>query len=345
MRIAIYVGYQKERLNCNILDTTGIGGTELASIKIAEGLALYGHQVFLVGDVEPGLQNRVTWVSIAEASLKNLGPLDVIIAASYINFIKVFQEFTSAKKIFWAHNTDYYPWYMGEVIPNSERLLNKVDLTICLTEWHKSQWATKYNVKNIEVIGNGIDPANFRLEIPKVKNRFIWSSAAERGLIDLLKNWYRILHIKPDATLEIFSPIYALPELDTIAKETSLLEQTGIIVRGSQPQQELHKSMLRAEFWPYLTSYEETYCITALEMQIAGVLPITTNVAALSETINSGIILEDNETKWDLSLQILSILNNELKEKTIQSSKEWAKQQSWDSRVLQWHKLLKSICK
>ena len=154
----------------------------------------------------------------------------------------------------------------------------------------------------------------------------------------MLQNWDRILQIKPNATLEVFCPSYALESLDYLQKETKLLEQTGIILRGNQNQEELHRSMLRAEYWPYLTSYEETYCITALEMQYAGCLPITTDVAALAETVCSGIILDNEETKWDLAIQILNNLGTELKDKAVQSCMDWSRQQSWEFRILEWHR-------
>jgi len=103
--------------------------------------------------------------------------------------------------------------------------------------------------------------------------------------------------------------------------------------------------MLKAEYWMYLTDYEETYCITALEMQYAKVLPIVTTVAALNETVNSGIKLDLDETNWPEAIKLLNSLGSELKSKSIRSSYEWAKMQTWSNRSHDWNKLLNEICK
>ena len=112
---------------------------------------------------------------------------------------------------------------------------------------------------------------------------------------------------------------------------------------GSVDQITLHDAMLRAEYWCYVTDYEETYCITAIEMQYARVLPIVTRVAALSETVNSGILLDRNETNWNQVVKILDTLGNELKDKSIDASFQWAKQQTWDARSYDWKYLLEAI--
>jgi len=101
--------------------------------------------------------------------------------------------------------------------------------------------------------------------------------------------------------------------------------------------------MLKAEYWCYVTDYEETYCITALEMQYAKVLPIVTKVAALTETVNSGILLERSETNWDDVIQILGTLGEELKTKSIEAAFQWAKKQTWEVRSYELKKLLNSV--
>lgn len=347
MNILIYVGYQAIDFNPDTINTIGLGGTEIACIKLAERLPAFGHKVVVSGDVSPGIFGGVEWIKTEDLHAKYFNQFDVIIGASYIHFALEFENYTNAKKVFWAHNIDYHAWYNGEMIDNHEDLLhsNKIDQFICLTNWHAMNWFRTYGIAKLGVIGNGIDFSTFVGKSNKVKNRFIWSSAPERGLGELLEHWPRIREIMPDATLEVFSPSYAISQLYYYMEETNLLKQSGITIRGNVGQAELHKAMQEAEYWPYLTSYEETYCITALEMQYAGVMPITTNKAALAETVNSGIIVDDNETKWDLALQLLSQMGSELRSKATRECMTWVKQQTWDERAHQWHNILTAICK
>ena len=142
----------------------------------------------------------------------------------------------------------------------------------------------------------------------------------------------------PSATLHIYSPGYQQATKKNWGREG--LE--GVEFKGTVGQQELHYAMMCSEYWLYLTSYEETYCITALEMQMAGVIPIVTNTAALNETVNSGIILHDNKTKWQTLLNILVRLNSGMKKKVIMSNQKWIKKQTWNERSYDWKKLIEN---
>ena len=159
------------------------------------------------------------------------------------------------------------------------------------------------------------------------------------GLLELLKNWPKIKTIMPHATLDIYSPGYS------IANHTdySFNKFKEVTCHGTVDQKTLHNAMLRAEYWCYITDYEETYCITALEMQYAKVLPIVTKVAALKETVNSGVILERNETNWNQVIQILGTLSSGLKDKSINDAYKWSKQQTWNVRSYDWKNILESI--
>ena len=346
MNVLIYVGYQAIPFNPSTLETVGLGGTEIACIKLSKELKRFGHNVIVSGGVLPGTFNGIEWLPTNECHEKYFDKFNIIIAASYIHATLEFKNYLRDKFIFWAHNTDFHSWWRGNEIKEPIRLLNgeHVDRVVCLTEWHKNQWHSTWGTKDIEVIGNGIDTSTFIGRPPKVKNSFIWSSAPERGLLELLKNWKYILHTKPDATLNIFSPSYSIDQLDNSSEIKELLNQTGIAVRGNVSQVELHTAMLKSEYWMYITDYEETYCITALEMQYARVLPIVTNIAALKETVYSGIKLDLDETNWPESIQLLNILGNELKSKSIESAYQWAKMQTWSNRGHKWNELLNELC-
>lgn len=230
----------------------------------------------------------------------------------------------------------------GKELEDSEQYLDLFNTFVCLTEWHKVIWSEKYSIAldRIHIIGNGIDKNSFIGEHTKKKNSFIWSSAPERGLEELLNYWPNLKYNIPDATLDVFTPLYALNQLEHIAYKLNVLRVHSVTSHGNVSQEVLHQAMLKAEYWPYLTQYEETYCITALEMQYAKVLPITTQVAALNETVYSGIKLDYNETVFHLAIELLKRTNSELKAKSIAQSYEWAKRQSWQARALEWHKLL-----
>lgn len=317
----------------------GLGGSEIAVVQIAERLARFGWQVVVSGDVKEGVWNGVEWLPTNMVHQKYMDQFDVIVGVSYLHFTLEFEDY-ECKKLFWLHNTDFHPWYMGSEIDDPETLLTPADIDgfICLTNWHKEQWSQKYSLdpQRFHIIGNGIDPSTFIGDRNRVKNRFIWSSAPERGLTELLTYWPAIKNILPEASLHIYSPGYQVAKREDWTGH----DLVDVEFKGSVSQDILHMAMSEAEYWMYLTGYDETYCITALEMQRAGVFPIVTNRAALSETVNSGIILDDNKQKWNIAIQLLKSMSIGLKEKALNSNSEWIKQQTWNSRSYDWKNLI-----
>ena len=342
MKIAFYAGYQNPLLSPF---EPPIGGTELALQKVSIELSRFGHEIIMTGDVvDAGLIDGVQWIPTQKFRKTVRDDVDVIISASYMNFLIEFSKYKNAKKVLWAHNTDFYDYHRGKKIKNVHNLPQTLDLTICLTEWHKSLWSRNYLVKpeKISVIGNGIDETFFLTDVPKVKNQFVWSSASERGLPELLDNWLKIRQILPNASLKIFTPSYAMNRIPRIAaKATSL---PGVDLKGSVGQKDLHAEMSRSDFWCYVSDYEETYCITALEMQRAGVVPIVNNKAGLVESVNAGHkttgVLESD---WAGVFDFLSSANDDVKDKIRKQNLDWVRNKSWFQRAHLWNNVLKRV--
>ena len=352
MKILFWLGYQKERFDANT--KSGLAGTELAVINIAENLALFGYHVVVSGEVKPsGFIRGVEWIDESTIHQKYFNQFDIIVGVSYAHFVLEFKDYTKAKKIYWAHNTEPWPWWKGQEIPAQDVVeylsdeAGYIDDTVCLTKWHETQWKRQWHWKTPSVIGNGINTSTFISRPTKTINSFIWSSAIDRGLLDLLENWPRIKETLSDATLNVYWPSYSndYPQMNWIRDNQARLENLGVTFHGPVSQETLHAAMLRSEYWCYLTDYEETYCITALEMQYAGVIPITTPTAALKETVSCGLVLENTETKWDSLIQSLSEMSPSLKRFASQKARDWAKKQTWFERAFDWKALFDKLLK
>ncbi len=351
MKVLLYTGYQKQPWDGNT--TEGIAGSEIAVIKIAEELVKFGWEIVVSGDVKnSGKIRGVNYCRITQLHEDHFDSFDVIVGTSYIHFVEEF-KFYNCKKVFWAHNTECHHWYRGELM-DSELVQDimsyendYLDQIVTLTFWHAWKTQDNYNwmKDNLVKIGNGIDPSTFVGHPRKKINSFIWSSAIDRDLVDLLKNWPRIKDVMSDATLNVYWPDYSsdFPQMEWINEHKETLESIGVTFHGSVDQHTLHRAMLESDFWCYLTSYEETYCITALEMQYARVLPIVTSVAALKETVHSGIILENDETKWDKLIETLRVLSPSLKRFAKEKAHNWAKKQTWNERAYRWKSFLEKL--
>jgi len=331
MKVLIYIGYQAKQLDYNdFIQGNHIGGTEIVSLKLAETLVKYGIEAYFGGQINNGFHNGVEWIDISQCGSKHF---DMVISSSYLHFIDTID---SKYKFLWLHNTDWYPWRDGEDIYNID-YINRWDMTglITLTQWHKDFMLNNFSIKKeVHVIGNSIDRKTFNKK-DKIRGSFIYSSAAERGLYRLLHMWPKVLAVMPHATLNVFCPGYSKPNVE--------IWPEGVTYHGTVSQDVLHDWQMKSEYWLYPTSYEETYCVTALEMQYAGVIPITTPVAALGEVVGDrGVLLNPNETD-DAFVDIIKELERspERKQRLREKGHEWAKQQSWNIRILEWLQLIR----
>ena len=99
----------------------------------------------------------------------------------------------------------------------------------------------------------------------------------------------------------------------------------GVEFLGTLPQHQLYELMAESTYWYYPSSYEETFCITALEMLGHKVQPITWEWGGLKETLNGFNTLEKTEyLDWN-------------------KVESYLQECSWDSRVTnKWTPLLKN---
>ena len=350
-KILFWVGYSKSPWNGH--NSYGLAGSEIATLNVAEGLANYGHEVVVAGEVQTGQCNGVTWLDIPTfLRVYSSKPdwFNEVIGVNYIHFIKYAElaNQNKARKTFWLHNTEYHEWFEGSILENHKDLLDQIDCMVTPSGWSRdyikdNMLPPYYSGMNI-AIPNGIHSENFKAEVAKKPNSFIWSSAIDRGLVNLLNQWPKIKGNLQGATLDVYWPKYSegFAEMSWIKENQSKLEALGVTFHGTVSQADLHIAMQKAEYWMYLTGYEETFCITALEMAAAGVLCITTNVAALTETVESGIIIQysDDETMFNQAIELLMMSNKELLGKATKDNKEKAKMSTWNEVSSKWHDYL-----
>lgn len=130
----------------------------------------------------------------------------------------------------------------------------------------------------------------------KRTNSVGYFSAYYRGLECLLEMWPEIRRQVPDATLDVYygwESWLALQGEDDfynrMEEKFNELRSHGVTVHGRVSHDELAKAMLETQVWAYPTEFPEIHCITALKAQEAGCYPVVTNVAALNETVQSGV--------------------------------------------------------
>jgi glycosyltransferase involved in cell wall biosynthesis len=196
--------------------------------------------------------------------------------------------------VLWMHDTD-----AGDRLTKDRA--RKFDKIVVLSEWHKQNMMTLYPFIKEEkyvVIGNGVDPKRFNKKIKRNPKRVIYSSSPDRGLDVILEGiWPKVVEAVPDAELHFYYGwnnfdkfAAAYPHLVEFKKkiQSLMLATEGVVQHGRINQDQLAKAFMKSSVWLYPTYFSETYCITAIEAQLGGAIPVTNRLAALNETVVSG---------------------------------------------------------
>ena len=341
----------------------GSGGAETCIMKLAPLFAEDGWRVCVFGNPGPyrGVYEGVEYWNSDEylptekfkvfVSSRSVLPFDAA-PISDINLL-------------WMHDVN-----IGDEKPD---VMLAPDKVIGLTNWHANHLQKLYNLPadRMAIVPNGIDPTRFPLENWDKSNpyKFIYSSSPDRGLDTLLSLWPMIKNKWEDAELHIYYGWEMVDKIINMHKRNSPQsiwleefknkcigqiaavggEDGGIFEHGRINQEQLAKEMATCNIWTYPTSFMETFCITALEMQMAGVIPVTSGLAALNE-----IVLPDipKVTGWPQNSayqkQWLMLLASVLEQEEWQ---EWARVEgrkhaskfTWEYSYTIWNNLIDSL--
>lgn len=140
----------------------------------------------------------------------------------------------------------------------------------------------------------------------KKANTVGYFSAYYRGLEVLLNLWPAIRKEIPDATLtaaygwESWLAIQGEDDFyQRMERKFEEMKDQGVTVVGRLGHKKLIELMKETQVWAYPTEFPEIHCITALKAQEALCFPVTTNVAALDETVQSGVKIPTKRIYFD----------------------------------------------
>lgn len=334
----------------------GLGGSETAIIKLAEAFAGAGHRM-------------ITYGRFNEASYYQGGayrPQEMFRPEVHSDMFISWRmpeaadwELNTECLVLWMHDTD-----AGDrLTPTRAR---KFDYIVVQTEWHKQFMLEKYpflKKNKLKIIGNGIDLARFTDDPfdQKQPNRVIYSSSPDRGLNIILEHiWPAVVEEVPNAELHVYYGWDSFDKATEISPDVVqyrafrekmdrlFLESKNVVQHGRINQVELAHEFEKASIWLYPTYFAETYCITAIEAQLGGAIPITNQLAGLKETVQNGIFINGDvtsaEVQQEFARQTIRVLKMDPEERrklqTIVRKK--APAVSWNDRASNWLDLLRS---
>lgn len=282
----------------------GLGGSETAVIRLAAELGNLGWRVTVYAEAD-GVWDGAMYRHFSKFA-GDCG--DLFIAWRSPAVLGLMEEKPAGHTALWLHDTDCgdaLTWEVGE----------KIDSILYLSEWHKGHLLGRYPWLDPEYqpsvtippalvrTHNGVDPLDVS-DVERSPHRIMWASSPDRGLDVILEDWSRVKEAWPDAKLTV---AYGTKNLDVLAETrpqlaafksrlTALLrEHAGDIEDlGRVDWRTLRREWAKASVFLYgepSNHFRETFCLSILEAQAAGCIPIVHGGGALRETTGDGGIV------------------------------------------------------
>jgi len=278
----------------------GVGGAEAMTTGLCRHLIERGHTVTVWATKceAPAVYDGLRWRSVEKelrrALLTEPSP-DVLIAVRRPQVFSL-PELVGLPihRVLWAH----------DVLERSQgglHFLKNVDTLVYVSRWHRNQWESIYPplakvnsfITPVALDARWIQPAN-RLR----RDRYIYASCPQRGLIPLLQMWPRIRKELPEATLIVTGYSADIDRITLTADR--LIERANAAVGGI----EVHRSLDKVGYYKLLAEarlllypghyFEETNGHVCSEGMATGAVPIVSHLGALPETLpmSAGILVE-----------------------------------------------------
>src|SRR5208337_2860334 len=285
-------------------ENPGIGGSETAVVEVSRRLAALGHAVKVYApikdDCPPVDEGGAQWFPVEAADCTQRG---FWIISRFPPLLDNFPADHPYQKLWLVcQDVAYLPDTPGGL---TRERASKLDLLFglchdqCLLlfkHWPECK-------ERIILSSNGIKTdqiANMALTTGEVERdpfRVIYTSSPDRGLLTLLKIMKRAREFEPRLTL---SACYGWDNMEKmnevrgtrIRKECdALMGEMGFNYLGRLGQSDLWRQYLTAGIWCYPTHFTETSCISCMEAQALGAIPITNPIWALADNVRYGTFI------------------------------------------------------
>lgn len=278
-------------------DTKGIGGSETHHIELARRLADRGHDVYSYAPIPggPQMNGKAFWEHSDKADFNLSG---IWVWARDVAGLDKIEKRYYQQIWFIAQDSFYTDW-------NEERIA-KCDKIFALCNAEKQSMLAKHPTMEgkIEISSNGICSDKMRglKSLPRNPKRLIYTSSPDRGLKQLLLIFRRAKEYVSDLELHAY---YGFNNIEKIIEKMpysgfinnkneieSLLHQPSVFWHGRTPQPKLWEEWLQSGIWCYPANFTETSCISCMEAQALGAIPICNPIWAVGENVKHGIFID-----------------------------------------------------
>ena len=317
---------------------SGIGGSETFTIKYAEWLSKDYITTVCCNCTKERRYNNVDYININNLPIfLTNNHIDYAIINRNPEYIYLLDEAKVNNIYFVAHDIAI----PGQIIPVPKSLKK----LLCISNWAKEQYSNVFKSIDIEKFGAvsyGIDTSKFE-NYPIQKHSFIYSSFANRGLLELLKMFPKIVERYPDAKLNVFCDLennWLLTNYKDMVEQIKILlakHKNFVTNYGWVNQKVLNTFWSKTHIWLYPCTFAETCCLTAYEAAASYTLAITNDLGALPEHSNVVINGDPRSETWqDITISKLFCIleDDKLYNKLITDNYNWVHKEKNFNKVV-----------
>ncbi len=351
MRFILYSPVCFEKWNWENSVTKGIGGSETSHVEMAWRLARRGHEVITYAPLPAGSPSEwrgTKWYPIEKADF-SLEGIWVLYRCP-----EVVDKFPQGQigQTLWLMMQDWdYPQWTDERIQRLDRVI-----TLCQSHGRDVVRAHPSIGPKLWLTSNGVK-VDLAEEIeaagPVERNPYkvVYASSPDRGLRHAIEIFQKAREYVPE--LE-FHAYYGFNNFDKLAKRNpafarqadsikKMLKADGVTWHGRVSQKRLYREWMTAGVWLYPTNFNETSCITSMEAQALGAIPLINPIYALRENVLYGVTVEgepygDPLTKARFAAELVRLVSQPgLQDKIRGPMMEAARKRfDWERFVDQW---------
>jgi glycosyltransferase involved in cell wall biosynthesis len=291
----------------------GIGGSETSHVEMAWRLAKRGHEVKTYAPIPadcPGEWRGTTWQPIEAANFAEDGLWILYRCPEVVD--RFLWPWRPARLWLVMQDWDYPEAFTPQRIERLERI---VPLCQSHASWLSRQHRDPAFDARLWITSNGLKPELIKevedeatlAPIARNPKRIMYASSPDRGLLPLLHSFHRAVEVVDDLELHVF---YGFNNLDKLiarqgpespfarqkAQILKLAAHPNITLHGRVSQNQLYREWLKTGLWVYQTNFWETSCITCMEAQALGGVPIYNPIWALGENVHHGLMIRGNAT-------------------------------------------------
>jgi glycosyltransferase involved in cell wall biosynthesis len=291
----------------------GVGGAEIALLTLVEELGKRGHEVWVYNNPREPVKGQVKFAR--QQDFYDGHHSDVFVLFRSPN--PALLEADTDRRVFWSCDQQTVGNYTKDIFPY-------VDLILTISPFHRKFHVNHWKAKpqNIIWLDLGVRTQDYDQKIERIPGRLIFCSVPDRGLAQLKEAWSLILDQVPGASLVITGDYTLWGTSNPLSHHYRMMfaRESQVEYLGNIPRHELVKHQLEAQVLAFPCTYDELFCISAAECQVAGAFPVTSTKGALETTNDWGVKLEgDPRTRpWIESFvgEVVKILRSEQSEQS-----------------------------